>query len=128
MTTTFASHSSRPSTLTSSSTDSAIGDSRTSKDQLAVIQRYSNSDCISGNGKGSGSVLGGACCVIAPCSAPAPVTAPVAAVSIEEQNLLTLISFFPNTPKFVLNDKWAPGVTHKIEYSMLQSEMSDDRV
>lgn len=120
MTTTFASHSSRPSTRTSSSTDSAMGDSRTSKDQLAVIQRYSNSDCISGSGKGRGSVLGGACCVMTPCSTvPAPVTAPVAAESIEEQNLLTLISFFPNTPKFVLNDKWAPGVTHKIVYSML---------
>lgn len=114
MTTTFASHSSRPSTLTSSSTDSAIGESRTSKDQLAVIQRYSNSDCISGSGSGRDSVLGGAGCVIAPCSAPVTASAPAPAVSIDEQNLLTLISFFPNTPKFVLNDKWAPDVTHEI--------------
>jgi hypothetical protein len=76
--------------------------------------------------------------VMTPCSAPAPVTAPVTvpapapapapAESIDEQNLLTLISFFPNTPKFVLNDKWAPGATHKIAYSMLSSEESDDMI
>jgi hypothetical protein len=66
--------------------------------------------------------------MMTPCSAPAPVTAPVAAESMDEQNLLTLISFFPNTPKFVLNDKWAPSVTHKIVCSMLYSEKSDDMV
>jgi hypothetical protein len=43
--TTFASHSSSPITRTSSSTDRARGESRMGRDQHAVIERCSNSDC-----------------------------------------------------------------------------------